>query len=239
MIQEHHQKVLDHWRGIIGARSGVLTVCLGEGSDCLSHVELLPGPCEERGGHILACHVANDWEAVFLVAQFGREYVGSFVVARLPPQNCHVLEMSSDLVLVEESTYSLPVYRTANGTLELCVTIECTVSFTVSDLCPSTICACCNRGAQRCKCSSVDRMSHLCQRGELCLLKLLSDMQEREVNPPCIPPLSLVERCDGSGAAAVNDGGVAEVLNDSFEDISSCSIPHTKKVRPGCNCCLQ
>ncbi|CUI15228.1 Hypothetical protein, putative [Bodo saltans] len=232
-MSQNELRVLDHWRGVIGARSGDLTVSFEESVD-LKYLEInsLEGPMTDG---ILSCPIANDWEPVIVIGQLENRWAGTFIVPRLPADVYRVLESPSTLILVEESKANLPFYRIENNRLVESVTVACLVSFSVRDLCPSVICEFCNRGAQRCKCSPPDRQSHLKDHA-IQMLEAKLRLQGEICVAPIVPPLPLERvksRSDCEAAVETHDA-----LNDSFEDISACAVDHNKPILY-CTCSVQ
>jgi hypothetical protein len=232
-MSQNELRVLDHWRGVIGARSGDLTIVLEpDSSQGITEIEVNTSTDSiDRG--VLECHVVNDWEPAIILGQHGGEWVGSFVVPRLPADVYKVVESSSKLILVEESNIHLQFYRVENGRLVESIATGCSVSFAVSDLCPSAICDKCNRGAQRCKCIPSERYDHIKDRARRALEAQLL-LKPKIYTSPLVPQLPL-EHLKQETVGAV---GVVAVPNDSFEDVSAFAVDHNKPLIY-CTCTVQ
>jgi hypothetical protein len=238
-MSQEHQKLLDHWHHVIGARCGNLVIRLSSGSEELHDVQIIPGPFVQREQWEYECHVVNDWEPVLITALWKGILVGGYIVARFPAPVHHVVETegSTSLRLVEETEARLPMHR-MNEELAECLSVETKIAFTVTDLCPYAICERCERGAQRCKCTANDRWEFLGKRARSTLADTLREMSRIAAGSTLqVPRLTL---------SPVNKGVLVEPealvqFADEFEDISSCAIDHSKKQKTSlqCQCSVQ
>lgn len=207
MTDDGARKVLSHWDGVIGARIGEATVII---RSCDVAVELEGVMCGGSAPRMVTQRrVRSDFEPFLITGSLGGMQVAAVTVLRHAPLRTEVLpdvatpsnDAGAVLVLVERHVlpkWPLHFYDPATDSVCVAMYVDCEITFTVRDLCPSTVCVACHRLSQRCQCLRAVRDRRLDDAAWNFLVEQLK--LACSANPPIV---ALAEHSVPSGAGEI------------------------------------